>query len=62
MYEILKDCNDFCEQEFRNIINKVIEESYVFDVPLKELNDVLYIGECFHGPTMTCKDFVRDFK
>ena len=61
MTKLLKPYNDFCsEEDFDIMINDTVNNSFTFPVILKELNQHLYIGECFHGPTMTFKDFEQD--
>ena len=39
-----------------NILKNIIEECFDFEIPLKKLNNKLYILELFHGPTLTFKD------
>ena len=42
-------------------LSKIIIESLNFDIPLKKINNILYILELFHGPTLTFKDIGARF-
>jgi threonine synthase len=37
-------------------LQHIVEEALTFDIPLKRLDDDLYVLELFHGPTMAFKD------
>lgn len=39
-----------------SILQKIIEESLSFPIPLKKLNNQTYLLEVFHGPTLAFKD------
>ncbi len=42
-------------------LKKIINSAFNFPVPLKKLDDNLYVLELFHGPTMAFKDFGARF-
>src|ERR1051326_1359555 len=42
-------------------LKKIIGEAFNFPIPLKYLNDQMYVLELFHGPTMAFKDFGARF-
>ncbi|MBI4992479.1 MAG: threonine synthase [Candidatus Harrisonbacteria bacterium] len=42
-------------------LKKIIKDSFNFEVPLKQLDNNLYILELFHGPTLAFKDFGARF-
>ena len=44
-----------------NELDKICEESFNFKVPLKKIDDNIYILELFHGPTLAFKDFAARF-
>ena len=44
-----------------NELKKICVESFNFEVPLKKLDDNIYILELFHGPTLAFKDFAARF-
>lgn len=44
-----------------NILEKIINDVFNFDVPLINLHDKLYALELFHGPTLAFKDFGARF-
>ncbi|MEK7590131.1 MAG: threonine synthase [Patescibacteria group bacterium] len=45
----------------RRQLNKIIQDSFNFPVPLVRLSENLYILELFHGPTFSFKDFGARF-
>ena len=55
-----------CKQLFMNDIsdtdlNDIIHTCFNFNIPLIQLNNNEFILECFHGPTLTFKDFGARF-
>ncbi|PIR96324.1 MAG: threonine synthase [Candidatus Doudnabacteria bacterium CG10_big_fil_rev_8_21_14_0_10_42_18] len=42
-------------------LQKIIKGAFSFPVPLKQLDESLYVLELFHGPTMAFKDFGARF-
>ncbi|MCS3531587.1 threonine synthase [Chryseobacterium sp. JUb7] len=45
------------EEELKEIISETIS----FDIPLKKINDQIYVLELFHGPTLAFKDIGAKF-
>ena len=43
------------------IIRKIVSEALTFDIPLKKLDDSLFVLELFHGPTLAFKDIGARF-
>ena len=43
------------------ILNDISEKAFDFPLPLKQIEDQLYILELFHGPTLAFKDFAARF-
>ena len=39
------------------VLLSIVNESFNFDIVLQSLDDSTFILECFHGPTLTFKDF-----
>jgi threonine synthase len=37
-------------------LEKIVREAFTFDIPLKQLDDDLFVLELFHGPTQAFKD------
>ncbi|MCL5257961.1 MAG: threonine synthase [Patescibacteria group bacterium] len=58
-FEISK--NFFVPDLPQNVLKKIVEESFNFDLPLIELDKQLYVFELFHGPTCAFKDFAARF-
>lgn len=44
-----------------DVLKQIVNESFDFDVPLKELDKGLNVLELFHGPTFAFKDFAARF-
>ncbi|MDQ1097459.1 MULTISPECIES: threonine synthase [Chryseobacterium] len=48
---------DFTGEEIPpDILRQIITETINFEIPLKKINDQMYILELFHGPTLAFKD------
>jgi threonine synthase len=39
-----------------DVVEKIVREAFTFDIPLKQLDDDIYVLELFHGPTLAFKD------
>ena len=44
------------EDLLQSVIDKLVSDAFNFDIPLRELNDNVYVLELFHGPTLAFKD------
>lgn len=42
-------------------LKKIVDESFMYDVPMLRIADNRYVLELFHGPTLTFKDFGARF-
>lgn len=52
----------FFENEIKNsVLEKIIYESFNFEVPIFEVSNGAYVMELFHGPTLAFKDFAARF-
>lgn len=52
----------FFENEIENsVLEKIIYESFNFEVPIFEVSNGAYVMELFHGPTLAFKDFAARF-
>jgi len=58
-YEIAKVLLDGAIPE--NDLKKLIEDCFDFPVPVKNINDNIFVMELFHGPTAAFKDFGARF-
>jgi len=38
------------------VLEKIVKEAFTFEIPLKQLDDDIYVLELFHGPTLAFKD------
>lgn len=45
----------------QNVLEEIAENVFTFDIPLKPLDDDLYVLELFHGPTLAFKDIGARF-
>lgn len=53
---------DFVGNEIPDeVLKKITAETIGFDIPLKKINDRIYILELFHGPTLAFKDIGAAF-
>jgi threonine synthase len=39
-----------------NALEDIVKEAFIFDIPLKQLDENLFVLELYHGPTMAFKD------
>ena len=44
-----------------DVLKKIVEESFNFEVPLKKLDEGVHVLELYHGPTFAFKDFAARF-
>ncbi|WP_292009931.1 threonine synthase [Chryseobacterium sp.] len=53
-FQCMKDfvSDEIPEEELRKIVTETIQ----FDIPLKKINDQIFVLELFHGPTLAFKD------
>ncbi len=57
----LKVSRNFIAEISRKELGKIVRKAFNFAIPLRKLDDNLYILELFHGPTMAFKDFGARF-
>jgi len=46
----------FGEDMDRNVLDEIVKDTLIFDVPVVHVNDGIYSLELFHGPTLAFKD------
>jgi len=51
----------FMAEVSKQRLRRIVKEAFTFDVPMKQLEDDLYVVELFHGPTLSFKDFGARF-